>query len=30
VYIRLFVKVIPGWTRDPTKARQIAIKEGEA
>lgn len=30
VYIRLFVKVVPGWTRDPTKARQIAIKEGEA
>ncbi len=30
VYLRLFVKVVPGWTRDPTKARQLAIKEGDA
>jgi GTP-binding protein Era len=27
VYIRLWVKVVPGWTRDPVKARQLAIKE---
>jgi GTP-binding protein Era len=27
VYIRLWVKVVPGWTRDPIKARQLAIKE---
>jgi hypothetical protein len=26
----LWVKAIPGWTRDPIKARQLAIKEGEA
>lgn len=30
VYLRLFVKVVPGWTRDPNKARQLAIKEGQA
>ena len=30
VYLRLWVKVIPGWTRDPIKARQLAIKEGQA
>ncbi|MBW2225221.1 MAG: KH domain-containing protein [Deltaproteobacteria bacterium] len=30
VYIRLFVKVVPGWTRDPIKARELAIKEGQA
>jgi len=30
VYLRLWVKVVPGWTRDPTKARQLAIKEGQA
>jgi GTP-binding protein Era len=30
VYLRLFVKVVPGWTRDPIKARQLAIKEGQA
>ncbi|MBW1830126.1 MAG: GTPase Era, partial [Deltaproteobacteria bacterium] len=30
VYIRLFVKVVPGWTRDPVKARELAIKEGQA
>ena len=29
VYLRLFVKAVPGWTRDPIKARQLAIKEGE-
>lgn len=28
VYLRLWVKVVPGWTRDPVKARQLAIKEG--
>jgi GTP-binding protein Era len=28
VYLRLWVKVIPGWTRDPVKARQLLIKEG--
>lgn len=27
VYLRLWVKVIPGWTRDPIKARQLAIEE---
>jgi GTP-binding protein Era len=27
VYLRLWVKAIPGWTRDPIKARQLAIKE---
>jgi hypothetical protein len=26
----LFVKVVPGWTRDPIKARELAIKEGQA
>lgn len=26
VYLRLWVKVIPGWTRDPLKARELAIK----
>ena len=30
VYLRLWVKVVPGWTRDPIKARQLAIKEGQA
>lgn len=30
VYLRLWVKAVPGWTRDPTKARQLAIKEGQA
>ncbi|KPK14527.1 MAG: hypothetical protein AMJ62_12950 [Myxococcales bacterium SG8_38] len=30
VFLRLWVKVVPGWTRDPVKARQLAIKEGEA
>jgi len=29
VYLRLWVKVVPGWTRDPIKARQLAIKEGQ-
>jgi GTP-binding protein Era len=28
VYLRLWVKVIEGWTRDPVKARRLAIKEG--
>jgi GTP-binding protein Era len=28
VYLRLWVKAVPGWTRDPVKARQLAIKEG--
>lgn len=27
VYLRLWVKAVPGWTRDPVKARQLAIKE---
>ena len=27
VYLRLWVKVVPGWTRDPVQARQLAIKE---
>ena len=27
VFLRLWVKVVPGWTRDPIKARQLAIKE---
>ena len=30
VYLRLWVKVIPGWTRDPTKVRQLAIEEGRS
>lgn len=30
VYLRLWVKAIPGWTRDPVKARQLAIKEDRA
>jgi len=30
IYLRLWVKVVPGWTRDPIKARQLAIKEGQA
>jgi len=30
VYLRLFVKVVPGWTRDPVKAKQLAIQEGES
>jgi GTP-binding protein Era len=29
VYLRLWVKAVPGWTRDPIKARQLAIKEGQ-
>ena len=29
VYLRLWVKVIPGWTRDPVKAKQLAIKEDQ-
>jgi GTP-binding protein Era len=29
VYLRLWVKVVPGWTRDPIKARQLAIKENQ-
>lgn len=28
VYLRLWVKVVPGWTRDPSKARELAIEEG--
>ncbi len=27
VYLRLWVKVVPGWTRDPSKVRQLAIEE---
>lgn len=27
VYLRLWVKVVPGWTRDPIKARTLAIQE---
>lgn len=27
VFLRLWVKVIPGWTRDPAKVRQLAIQE---
>jgi GTP-binding protein Era len=30
VYLRLWVKAIPGWTRDPVKARELAINEGDA
>ncbi|MEM8609902.1 MAG: GTPase Era [Myxococcota bacterium] len=30
VYLRLWVKVVPGWTRDPIKARTLAIEEGDA
>jgi GTP-binding protein Era len=30
VYLRLWVKVVPGWTRDPIKARRLAITEGQA
>lgn len=30
VYLRLWVKVVPGWTRDPVKARELAIKEGSS
>jgi GTP-binding protein Era len=30
VYLRLWVKVVPGWTRDPVKARELAIKEGQS
>ncbi len=30
VYLRLWVKAIPGWTRDPIKARRIAITEGQS
>ena len=30
VFIRLWVKVIPGWTRDPVKAEELASKEGES
>lgn len=29
VYLRLWVKVVPGWTRDPVKARELAVKEGQ-
>ncbi len=29
VYLRLWVKSVPGWTRDPVKARELAIKEGD-
>lgn len=29
VYLRLWVKVVPGWTRDPIKARELA-GEGES
>ena len=27
IYLRLWVKAVPGWTRDPIKARRLAIKE---
>lgn len=30
VYLRLWVKVVPGWTRDPVKAKQLAVKESQA
>ena len=30
VYLRLWVKVVPAWTRDPLKAKQLAIKGTEA
>ncbi|MGB5697391.1 MAG: GTPase Era [Polyangiales bacterium] len=26
VYLRLWVKAVPGWTRDPVKARQLAVE----
>jgi len=29
VYLRLWVKAVPGWTRDPVKARQLAIQEDQ-
>ncbi|MGB5811457.1 MAG: GTPase Era [Polyangiales bacterium] len=29
VYLRLWVKAVPGWTRDPVKARQLAIEESD-
>ena len=29
VYLRLWVKAVPGWTRDPLKARQLASPESE-
>jgi GTP-binding protein Era len=29
VYLRLWVKVVPGWTRDPLKARELAIQGGQ-
>jgi GTP-binding protein Era len=28
-YLRLFVKAVPGWTRDPVKARELGIKESQ-
>jgi GTP-binding protein Era len=30
VYLRLWVKAVPGWTRDPIKARQVAFEESDA
>ena len=30
VYLRLWVKAVPGWTRDPTKVRELAIEEGRS
>lgn len=30
VYLRLWVKAVPGWTRDPVKARQLALEEDPA
>lgn len=29
VYLRLWVKAVPGWTRDPNKARALAVEEGK-
>ena len=29
VYLRLWVKAVPGWTRDPVKARRFATLESE-
>ena len=28
-YLRLWVKVVPGWTRDPYKAKQLTVAEGD-
>lgn len=30
VYLRLWVKAVPGWTRDPNKARALAVEENDS